>query len=330
MPEPIHSSPAHRRDRIAGVLSGSAAGDALGVPYEFGPRFTGTPQMLGGGLGNYAPGEYSDDTQMAVCIAQVAATGADLTSDDALDAIASNFIGWLMDGATDVGIQTRTVLRGIQPGRGAAKRLRERSRTLHEETGRTAGNGALMRTAIVGVTNLTDRPKTAAAATAVAILTHWDLLAVESSVLWSEAVRLAVTVGQLDLMSGLDLLPTDRQDEWHTWIDEATGADPANFLNNGFTVTALQAAWAAITSTSGATPSDHVVAGVEAAVHAGNDTDTIAAIAGSLLGARYGRLAIPADWRAQVNGWPDSLRERDLANLALACTGEAPLGPDKP
>ena len=67
-------------DRAAGVLLAGAVGDALGVPYEFAPRFTGDPQMIGGGLGPYEPGEYSDDTQMAVCVAEVAATGVDLSS----------------------------------------------------------------------------------------------------------------------------------------------------------------------------------------------------------------------------------------------------------
>ena len=63
-------------DRIEGVLLGAACGDALGVPYEFGsaPLAPGeVPRMVGGGLGPYAPGEWSDDTQMAVVIARVAA-----------------------------------------------------------------------------------------------------------------------------------------------------------------------------------------------------------------------------------------------------------------
>ena len=62
-------------DRAAGVLLGEACGDALGVPYEFQPPIAVSerPEMRGGGLGPYAPGEYSDDTQMAVCIAEVSA-----------------------------------------------------------------------------------------------------------------------------------------------------------------------------------------------------------------------------------------------------------------
>ncbi|HRA27337.1 ADP-ribosylglycohydrolase family protein, partial [Ornithinibacter sp.] len=97
-------------DRASGVLLAQAVGDALGVPYEFATPPPGEPEMIGGGLGDLAPGEWSDDTQMSVCIARVAATGADLTSTTALDAVAAAFEGWLTGGASDVGIQTRAVL----------------------------------------------------------------------------------------------------------------------------------------------------------------------------------------------------------------------------
>lgn len=307
------------RNRIAGVLVGQAVGDALGVPYEFGPRITHAPEMLGGGLGDYVPGEYSDDTQMAVCIAQVSATGVDLTTEPALDAIADRFLGWLHGGATDVGIQTRTVLADQQPGTDSAARIRAQANALHQRTGRTAGNGALMRTAIVGLVALNDRQATADAARAVAALTHPDPLALDSCVLWSEAVRIAVTSGTFDLTSGLDLIEVTNRPQWQEWITEATGANPASFPNNGFTVTAFQAAWAAITRTESAPdPATHITNALTAAIHAGEDTDTVAAIAGSLLGARYGLDAIPTAWRNMVNGWPN-LREADLVDLAR-CT----------
>ena len=80
-------------DRAAGVLVGQACGDALGVPYEFAEQPTGEPEMVGGGPGPYSPGEWSDDTQLGVCIARVAATGADLTADNALNAVAEAFLG---------------------------------------------------------------------------------------------------------------------------------------------------------------------------------------------------------------------------------------------
>src|SRR3954453_2387350 len=77
---------AEQADRAAGVLLGGAVGDALGMPYEFGtPPGPGEfAEMTGGGLGNFVAGEWSDDTSMAVAIAEVAATGADLTTPEAL------------------------------------------------------------------------------------------------------------------------------------------------------------------------------------------------------------------------------------------------------
>ena len=89
-------------DRANGVLVGQAAGDALGVPYEFGTTaLVGEPQMLGGGLGGIAPGQWSDDTEMAICIARVAATGADLRSPDAQEQIAQGFLEWYDAGPPD-------------------------------------------------------------------------------------------------------------------------------------------------------------------------------------------------------------------------------------
>ena len=214
-------------DRSAGVLLAQAAGDALGVPYEGHSVVHGPAAMVGGGYGPYTPGEYSDDTQMAVVIAQVAATGADLTSAAALDEIADGFIAWSQSGATDIGIHTRSALAGVATGRGSAARLRARVDGMYEREGRGGGNGALMRTSIVGLTALDDRDATAAAARAVANLTHGDPLAIDPCVLWSEAVRVAVTEGRFDLLAGLDLIPAERRAEWATWIEEATGAAPS-------------------------------------------------------------------------------------------------------
>ena len=93
---------------------------------------------------------------------------------------------------------------------------------------------------------------------------------------------------------------------------------PRLFSPNGFTVRALQAAWAAITSTDHHDGSPlHLQRALTAAVQAGDDTDTVAAIAGALLGARYGASAVPFRWRRQVHGWP-GLRARDLIGLGIA------------
>lgn len=325
-------------DRAAGVLLGQACGDALGVPYEFAaPALSAAerPVMKGGGLGPYAPGEYSDDTQMAVCIAEVAATGADLRSAEALDAIATNFERWRAGGASDIGNQTRQVLgaAGRMPGR-AAERLTRAAAELHARSGHTAGNGALMRTAVVALAHLGDDEAIVAAARAVAELTHADPLAGVSCVLWCVAVDRAVRDGRLDgVRDGLPLLPAERRDQWRAWLDEAEARPPSAFRPNGFTVTALQAAWSAITQTLAAAEqvdeasggSRHLQGALAAAVRAGDDTDTVAAIAGGLLGARWGASALPAEWRDAVHGWP-GLRADDLQRLAVltACGGRAP------
>ncbi|TQL60935.1 ADP-ribosylglycohydrolase [Oryzihumus leptocrescens] len=315
-------------DRAAGVLLAQACGDALGVPYEFATPPDGEPRMVGGGLGPYVPGEWSDDTQMSLCIARVAARG-DLTSAAAQDEVAAAFEGWLHGGASDVGTQTRVVL--TQAGRWdgpAAHRLREAAERLHALNGHTAGNGALMRTGVVGLTRLDSRETSARTARSLAELTHTDPLAGDSCVLWSEAVRVAVLEGRFDLISGLDLLPEERRGQWSTWIHEATGVEPKTFSPNGFTVKAFQAAWAAISSTDEGDGSPvHLQRALAAAVHAGDDTDTVAAIAGALLGARYGASAVPTRWRREVHGWPGMRAARDLVSLGIqTARGGVPQG----
>lgn len=303
-----------QRDRAGGVLLGQAIGDALGVPYEFAPLIpAGQAAMIGGGLGPYAPGEWSDDTQMALCIAEVlAATGS--VEEAALAQIAENFLAWQAGGATDIGNQTRTVLSRARASADHLAGMQQASRegAAHDR----AGNGALMRTAVVGLIALDDARATADAAAQIAALTHAHPLCVESSILWSEAVRVAVTSGRLDLRGGLALLDAPARAAWAERIDQAETQPPAAFTPNGFTVTALQAAWASIHATRHHPESEHAEAALQVAVSIGDDTDTVAAIAGGLLGARYGVSGLPSDLVQRVHGWP-RLRAGELIDLAV-------------
>ncbi|WP_311470068.1 ADP-ribosylglycohydrolase family protein [uncultured Actinomyces sp.] len=243
-------------DRVEGVLLGQAVGDVMGAPYEPGDiPFTGTPELLGGGFGGYAPGEWSDDTQMSLYIARVAATGADLTSREALDEIARGFCRWVAaDGATDVGVQTRRVLGAVVAGRdepGIAARMRAAAADLDAATRRTGGNGALMRNGIVGLTRLNDRSATAAAARAVAELTHADPLAGDCCVIHAEMIRSAVMAppwrgGPLPAaaaaMRALDLIPAERRNYWRDLFDGGILSDSRCLeppSGDGFTVHAL-------------------------------------------------------------------------------------------
>ena len=88
-------------------------------------------------------------------------------------------------------------------------------------------------------------------------------------------------------------------------------------------VEALQGAWSAITTTPIPADdpanrffrADHLRLALDAAVRGGYDTDTVAAIAGGLLGAVYGASAVPAQWRRVLHGWP-GLTTRGLVALA--------------
>ncbi|MCR8693838.1 ADP-ribosylglycohydrolase family protein [Rhodococcus sp. AB351] len=303
---------AAQNDRAAGVLLATAAGDALGAGYEFTYPTDATPiDMIGGGLGPFAPGEWTDDTSMALAIAEVSATGVDIGEGAGLDAVAAQFLRWYATNPKDIGNQTRAVLREAGP---TAATMTARARSL---PGRTGGNGSLMRTAPVGLAYLDDAERCLAAAHAISSLTHADEQASEACRLWSFAIRHAVLHGTFDgVRVALTHLPRPAAQRWTALLDEAeTAPSPRVFDNNGWVVHALQAAWWAITHARTDGPG-HLPEALELAVRAGNDTDTVAAIAGGLLGARWGASAVPERWRRMLHGWP-GYRADDLERLGL-------------
>ena len=309
--------------RAAGVMLAMAAGDALGAPYEFGAALPATADvgMIGGGSFGWEPGEWTDDTQMALVIAQAALSGADLRDPEVLDRVAGDWYEWSVE-ANDVGVQTRSVLCAASTaaggGRPSSAHLQAASEARHQQFGKSAGNGSLMRTAPVALAYLQDRSGLAEAATQLSSLTHYDPEAGEACVLWCMAIRHAVLTGELDVRIGLDQLAPNRADVWSERIATAEVSQPADFTRNGWVVQALQAAWSAIANTrdQGRFPADHLRLALEAAVRSGNDTDTVAAIAGGLLGAAYGASSVPATWRRVLHGWP-GLRSRDLVALGV-------------
>ncbi|GAA1481991.1 hypothetical protein GCM10009624_24310 [Gordonia sinesedis] len=301
-------------ERARATLAGTAIGDALGVPYEFARKLgpNEIPEMKGGGLGNYAPGEWSDDTSMAVAIAEAVAGGRDLTTPEGLDIVARGFMRWYTDfscSPPDIGNQTRAVLSATHrrltrdPDEPVGLAMRAESRAYAVAHPGSAGNGALMRTSPVALAHLDDRVALAHAARAVAELTHGDALAGDSCVLWTEAIRIGILDGEFNIPAGLDLLPADRRRKWERWLHAAKTEDPLSFSPNGFTVTALQAAAAAILQTP-RNGRRHFIDSLYAAIRIGNDTDTVAAIAGGLLGSVLDSHAMYRDWLDAVHGWP--------------------------
>lgn len=314
-----------QRDRAVGTLLATAAGDALGAGYEFGrPMPDGQPvAMIGGGLGPFAPGEWTDDTSMAIAIAEVAATTTDLRVAPSQDSIVQRWEQWART-AKDVGVQTRSVLSAAARIGISAATARAESAALHAQSGRTAGNGSLMRTAPVALAYLDDEAALVRVAREISELTHFDPDAGDACVLWCLAIRHAVLTGELDVRIGLGHLASERQELWRERLTAAENSKPADFShNNGWVVAALQGAWSAISTTpvpaedpaAETFRADHLRLALEAAVRGGGDTDTVAAIAGGLLGAVYGASAVPAPWRLMLHGWP-GLTTRGLATLA--------------
>lgn len=300
-----------RADRVIGTVLGAAAGDALGAGYEFGPPLPDDRRvaMIGGGSFGWELGEWTDDTSMAVPILRALAAGKPLEVETTLDGVVAEWAGWSRT-AKDVGAQTASVLGGLAVP--TAEAARKASRGLHERTGRSAGNGSLMRTAPVALAKLGDgrEGELVAAARAVSGLTHFDPDAGDACALWCLAIRNAVRTGELDLKSQLSWLSATSRHRWSELIDEAEARQPREFTRNGWVIEALQGAWSAITHGNG------LVDILERAVRGGYDTDTVAAIAGALAGAALGSSAVPDRWRTILHGWP-GLTADDLADLSL-------------
>ncbi len=313
-----------QRDRALGVFAGTACGDALGAPYEFhGTVNYPTPiTMTGGGDMGWKPGEWTDDTSMAVIIAQALAEQGTLTA-DALDVIAVGFEQWERT-APDAGNQTRAVMADVRAHRVSGASMTRASRVFAEGNPRADGNGSLMRTAPIVLAYLDDADAMVNAARAASALTHAAADSTDACVLWCYAIHVAVMDGTLDgLRAGLEYLAPERRAVWRERIDAAEGAEPWDFPRNGWVVEALQAAWASITckrTHEGVDGLNTFARGLDHAVRCGGDTDTVSAIAGGLLGGLHGLSGIPTAWTDVVHGWP-GLRASDLVALSERIIG---------
>lgn len=320
-----------RSDRVAGVLVGQACADAAGAPYEFRPPVRPEQVRFGHARGTFGhmPAEFTDDTQMAVCVA--AARSQPLKA-------AELFLTWFNAGQRDVGAHTGQVLRRARTPKGvpmAAKALARRSAAMPRPKGfdRGGANGSLMRCGPTCLPFLGDRDQIARSARKVSDLTHADPYCGDACVLWSLLVDAAVTrqdsgrpiVADVcdSLESGLGYIPADTPDDrrgyWQNVISKALELPPARFAaRNGGAVSAFACALSAIAH------SDSYESAVRLCISAGNDADTTAAICGALAGAMYGASAVPAAWRAKVHGWsPDGvLGAPGLERLALQAAGQ--------
>jgi ADP-ribosylglycohydrolase len=277
-----------RNQWAVGAVVGSAVGDALGGPFEFGPagafsaRFPAPGsggEMCGGG--GWDPGEATDDTQMAVLVAD------SLLERDRLDLpdIFARFQHWAASHPKDIGLQTRAVLADGAPWDLAAA-------AHFQVTGHAAGNGSLMRAATSAVYFASaGRDASMNAARQISALTHGDPAAGEGTAVFHELVRLALEGADpiAALPEVVTLIHPDHRDRYAIVLDPSWHPSRATEPNGAVWPCLGSAVWALRTTTS-------YEEAVRAAIDLGGDTDTVAAVTGGLTGAVYGSDAIPSRW----------------------------------
>jgi len=285
--------------RAHGCWFGQIAGDSLGSLVEFqtagqiARRYPGGPERLadGGTFGTLA-GQPTDDSELALALAR------SLVCDPAgdLEATARAYRAWIESAPFDIGTTTRIALGAIREhhvdaGAAAAAATQAASRT-------SQANGALMRVAPIGLWGVYRADADIAArARADAALTHPHPVCQDSSALWSlliaRAVRRRHEPGEL--YAAAREIAQAMQPALRAVVDAAASAPPAEFQHQmGWVLIAVHNA---LFHLAQATP---FAAALRATVAAGGDTDTNGAIAGALLGAVYGRDAVPAQWRLMV------------------------------
>ncbi|MFB7978826.1 ADP-ribosylglycohydrolase family protein [Streptomyces vinaceus] len=304
-----------RLDRAVGAVLGSAVGDALGAPYEFGPagELTARGEEMRGG-GGWDPGEATDDTQMAVLVGESLLEHGGLELAD----VFGRFQRWAAAEPKDIGLQTEDVLTNGEAWDLAA--------ALHFQiNARAAGNGSLMRASTSAVYfAAAGREATMDAARRIAALTHGDRAAWEGTAVLHELVRVTLDGGDpLAALPGvLDAVHSDHRERYGVVLGPDWHPGLATEFNGAVWPCLGSALWALRTTTGFA-------AAVRAAVDLGGDTDTVAAVTGTLAGARYGQASIPPEWTAPLHvplpGFGDRVLDADgLRALARSLAAGRP------
>ena len=285
-------------ERYHGSLLGLAAGDALGTTLEFRPpgSFEPITDIVGGGPFRLKPGEWTDDTSMALCLAaSIIETGGFDPADQL-----SRYVRWWKEGymaangrCFDIG---NVVCSALQ-------RYRETGEPYCGSTDPyTAGNGSLMRLAPVPLAFASSPERAVRLAGDSSRTTHAAAEAVDACRYYA-----ALVVGALRGASKRDLLAPRFDLGLEVWSKRplaprvAAVADgsflrkqPPQIRGTGYVVDALEAAlWAFARS-------DPFDEGALLAVNLGDDADTTGAIYGQLAGAFYGVDGIPEAWRAKI------------------------------
>lgn len=306
---PIQSlSPASLEDKCLGALIGLAVGDAVGTTLEFKSRDTypKLTNMVGGGPFTLQPGEWTDDTAMALALADSLISRGELDQTDLMQ----RFLAWWRCGeysctgsCFDIGIATSCAL----------ARFEENGEPLAGSTDpNTAGNGALMRLAPIvlhwfGI-NSKDTHVLAELARAQGDVTHGAAVSLEACAAFAELTRFAVTATDKG-----SVLEHSYSLKFHPEVDNIMagswrGKHRRDIRSSGYVLHSLEAAMWCFARTSNFRDA------VLLAANLGDDADTTAAITGQLAGAFYGLEAISAEWRQKL-AWGEKIEAMGYALL---------------
>lgn len=281
------------RDRFRGALIGLTVGDALGTSLEFSLPGTFEPisGMEGGGPFNLKPGEWTDDTSMALCLAEsILETGGF----DPVDQM-NRYVRWRDEGylsstgeCFDVGVATSRALDAFKAwGEPYAGSIDPR----------TAGNGSLMRLAPIPMRWRTDLAQTAHYAALSSRTTHAAPEAVDACRYYAVLIALALSGYSKDevLATSPDFLGVFENNPLSPAIAAIAAGSyrerkPPQIRGSGYVVHTLEAALWALNA------SDDFQSGLLKVVNLGEDADTTGAVYGQLAGAVYGVEAIPSAW----------------------------------
>jgi ADP-ribosyl-[dinitrogen reductase] hydrolase len=266
------------RNRAAGALVGLAVGDAVGTTLEFKPKPSRPilTDMVGGGPFELKPGQWTDDTAMALALADWLANEPDF--DPA--GLTSRFVRWYENGeysctgtCFDIGNATRAALdRFIDSGGPLAGSKNPRS----------AGNGALMRLSPVAIRFWNERERLAEIAEVQTLTTHGADECVDASVKFAHLLA--------DVISGKPLSDGLRGNFISGGDSKWRGVHRNEIRGTGYVVNCLNAALWAVSRTT------NFRSAILLAANLGDDADTTAAVAGQLAGALYGLSGIPSEW----------------------------------
>jgi len=282
-------------ERYQGCLLGLAVGDALGTTLEFKPpgSFTPITNMIGGGPFNLKPGQWTDDTSMALCLAESLIECRGFNPQDQME----RYVRWWKEGhlsstgtCFDIGNTTRTAL---------ATFLKTGNPISGPSDSYSAGNGSLMRLAPVPLFYAGNSREAIRESGESSKTTHGAPTAVDACRYFGALIVGALSGEDKETLLSDHYCPVPGYWQEMPLIPEiveiAEGSfkhkQPPEIRGSGYVVQSLEAAlWAFFHSNT-------FEEGCLMAVNLGDDADTTGAIYGQLAGAYYGVNAIPPSWR---------------------------------